>query len=150
MISDKQKATPYVPDSWFGRQRTPSPVAGGRVEEYAGKGNRRTVGFPVCLQLKYKDETLTCYDFILNISKTCIFIKTEADIEPDARVFMRFYIPPGERILGEFSGLVIEANADSRFYQSWFSVRLVDYAPGELQKFEDFLEGKRHLFDETI
>ncbi len=124
---------------------------GGRVEEYAGKRNRRTVGFPVCLYLKYgKDETLICYDFILNISKSGIFIRTGADLDHGARVFMRFYIPPGERLLGEFSGTVIGANRDSRFYPRGISVRFAGNEPGELQKFNDFLEGRRHLFDEMI
>lgn len=123
---------------------------GGKVEEYAGKENRRNIGFPVCLQLKYKDVTLTCYDFILNMSKSGIFIRTDTDLDPGTRVFMRFYIPPGEKLLGEFSGTVIGADGDGRFYPRGLSVKLVDYEPDDLQKFEDFLEGKRHLFDDTI
>lgn len=123
---------------------------GGRVEEYAGKESRRNVGFPVCLQLKYRDATLTCYDFILNISKSGIFIRTEENLDPGTMVFMRFYIPPGEKLLGEFCGQVIAVNGDGCFYPRGLSVKLVDYEPDELQKFEDFLAGKRHLFDETI
>ncbi len=121
---------------------------GGKVEEYAGKKEKRNVGFPVCLYLKYgEDQTVTCYDFILNMSMSGIFIKTDANISPGSRVFMRFYIPPGEKILGEFSGEVVNVNRDGS-YPRGVSLKFIDYEPGDLQKFEDFLEGKRHLFDD--
>ena len=60
---------------------------GGEVDEYsADKGRCKHVRFPVFAAIKYGE--MTCYafqDFILNISKGRVFIKTDRQIPKGSR-----------------------------------------------------------------
>jgi hypothetical protein len=94
-----------------------------------------------------------CYafqDFVLNISKGSVFIKTDKQIPKGSRVVMHFYIPPEVQLLGEFEGKVVEADLNDLNYFKGFYVKFIDHSDDELKRLEEFLEEKRHLVDKKV
>jgi len=119
----------------------------GEIIEWDGKERRERVRFPVCLSVECKGcHNESCVDFILNISKSGVFVLTERPFEKGTRVRLRFYIPPEEKALSEFDGVVVGEHADPR-YPRGMHIRITGCSPGDLKKLEDFLEGRRHLLD---
>lgn len=124
---------------------------GGDVEEYGGQERRKHVRFPVCLAVKYgEDVAMTCADFILSISKGGVFIRTQRPLEKGARITMHFYIPPEEKLLGEFEGEVVGVNAGDPRYPQGMNVKFINCTEAGLKALEDFLEEKKHLVDREM
>lgn len=122
---------------------------GGEVEEYSEDAERRKhVRFPVCLAVKYGDSVSeVCPDFVLNISKAGVFIKTDSPLPKGSTVVMHFYIPPEDKLLGEFKGRVVEVNQNNPAYQRGMHIKFIHYTKEEMQSLEDYLEGKKRLID---
>ncbi len=124
----------------------------GEVDEYsADKEGCKHVRFPVFVAIKYGERM--CYafqDFILNISKGGVFIKTDKQIPEGSRIEMHFYIPPEVQLLGEFEGEVVAADLNDLDYPGGFYVKFIDHSDDELKRLGDFLEEKRHLVDKKI
>ena len=122
---------------------------GGEVEEVEGATERRAhVRFPVCLEVKVNGRfTDECVDFILNTGRGGVFIMTERPLETGTRLQMRFYVPPEEKVLSEFEGVVAGVNRDDPKYPKGMHVKFINCSKDDLQRLEEFMEGKRHLLD---
>ena len=125
---------------------------GGEVDEYlAGNERCKHVRFPVFVAIKYGERM--CYafhDFVLNISKGSVFIKTDKEIPKGSRIVMHFYIPPEVKLIGEFEGKVVDVNLNDLNYFRGFYVKFIDHSDDELKKLEEILEEKRHLLDKKV
>ncbi|MGR3303374.1 MAG: PilZ domain-containing protein [Candidatus Scalindua sp.] len=124
----------------------------GEVDEYSADKERcRHVRFPVSIAIKHGEGM--CYvfqDFVLNISKGSVFIKTDNEIPKGFRIAMHFYIPPEVKLIGEFEGEVVEADLNDLNYTGGFYVKFIDHSDDELKRLEEFLEEKRHLLDKKV
>lgn len=121
----------------------------GEADEITSREQRRHVRFPVCLSVRYKGGVSeSCADFVLNIGKGGVFIATDAPAEVGAEVVMRFYIPPGEKLLGEFAGRVVGVNRDRPEYPRGMHIKFVDCPKESLEELEALLEERRNLVDE--
>ena len=120
----------------------------GKIIEREGKENRREVRFPVCLSVVHHGHsTEACSDFILNISKHGVFILTKSPLPVGTALTLKFYIPPEQRALSEFEGIVAGVNiADPRFPKG-MHVKFMAAGPDDLKRLEDFLEEKKHILD---
>lgn len=120
------------------------------AEEYSPE-RRRHVRFPFCLAVKYgRDVPDACYDFTLNISKGGVFIKSNSPLPKGAKIIMHFYIPPENKLLGEFKGKVVRVNADNPAYPTGMHVQFTGHADKDLKRLEDYLEENRHLVDRKV
>lgn len=123
----------------------------GVVEEFAGTEKRRHVRFPLCLAVKYGEEVpLVCADFTMNISKGGVYIMTDNPLPKGAKITMHFYIPPQEKLLGEFEGKVVGVNLDDPAYPRGMHVKFMDVNENALSRLEDYLEENRHLVDKEV
>ncbi len=107
--------------------------------------------FPVFVAIKYGERM--CYafqDFVLNISKGSVFIKTDKQIPEGSGIMLHFYIPPEVKLIGEFTGKVVEANLDDLNYSEGLYVKFIDHSDDELRRLEEFLEERRHLVDKKV
>lgn len=120
----------------------------GSVDEYEGSNRRRHVRFPLSLAVKYgEEEPLLFAEFTLNISKGGVFIKTTSPLPRGAKIKMHFYIPPEEKLLGEFDGKVVAVNLDNPMYPKGMHVQFTHVSEKDLNRLEDYLEENRHLVD---
>ena len=120
----------------------------GKLIEWEGHEQRNEGRFPVCLSVVYHGHaTEACADFILNISKNGVFVLTKNPLPIGAELTLRFYIPPEEKTLSEFEGIVAGVNTDNPRFPKGMHVKFVACMPDDLKKLEDFFEGKRHLLD---
>lgn len=120
----------------------------GEVEEFsAGSEKRRHVRFPVCLAVMYNgDVPEVCLDFILNVSKGGLFIKTDFPFPKGSSVIIHIYIPPETKLLGVFEGKVVEVRDDDA-YMKGMHVMIMNSTSTDMKRLEDYMEEKRHLFD---
>ena len=119
----------------------------GEAVEWDGRERREKVRFPVCLAVEVNGRSSeSCADFILNISRAGIFILTENPLEKGTKVKLRFSIPPEEKALSEFDGVVVGANRDPG-YPKGMHIKIIDSGPDELKSLEAYLEGRKHLLD---
>lgn len=120
----------------------------GKVIEWEGQEQRREGRFPVCLSVVYHGHaTEACADFILNISKNGVFILTKDPLPIGTGLTLRFSIPPEEKGLSEFEGIVAGVNTDNPRFPKGMHVKFVACLPEDLKRLDDFLEGKKHLLD---
>ncbi len=124
----------------------------GEVDEYSADKERcKHVRFPVFVAIKYGERM--CYafqDFVLNISKGSVFIRTDKQIPEGSGIMLHFYIPPEVKLIGEFAGKVVEANLDDLNYSEGLYVKFIDHSDDELRRLEEFLDEKRHLVDKKV
>lgn len=119
----------------------------GEIVEWDGKDRREKVRFPVCLSVECRGHlNESCADFILNVSKSGVFVLTESPFEKGTKLKLRFYIPPEEKALSEFEGVVVGANTNPRFPKG-MHIKITGCSHEDLKRLEDFLEGRRHLLD---
>lgn len=120
----------------------------GEVEEYKSDTEKRThIRFPVCLSVMYNGyEPEVCLDFILNISKGGLFIKTDFPFPKGSKIMIHIYIPPESKLLGLFEGEVVKVN-DNPSYVKGMHVKVINSTSEDMQRLEDYLEEKRHLVD---
>ncbi len=124
----------------------------GEVDEYSADKERcKHVRFPVFVAIKYGEKMCHAFqDFVLNISKGSVFVKTDKQIPKGSRIMMHFYIPPEIQLLGTFEGKVVEANLDDLNHSEGFYVKFIDHSDDELKRLGEFLEEKRHLVDKKV
>ncbi len=107
--------------------------------------------FPVFIAIKHGEGM--CYafhDFVLNISKGSVFIRTDKQIPEGSGIMLHFYIPPEVKLIGEFAGKVVEANLNDLNYSEGLYVKFIDHSDDELKRLGEFLEEKRHLVDKKV
>lgn len=120
----------------------------GEVEEFQSDTERRKhVRFPVCLSVMYNGYVPeVCLDFILNISKGGLFIKTDFPFPKGAKIMIHIYIPPESKLLGHFEGKVVQVS-DNPSYVKGMHVKIINSTSEDMQRLEDYLEERRHLVD---
>jgi Tfp pilus assembly protein PilZ len=125
---------------------------GGDVEEYTGdQEQRKHLRFPVCLAVNYHENpTQPCSDFILSISMGGVFIRTDRPFKTGSKIKMQFSIPPHIKELGEFDGKVVNVNTDNPNHPIGIFVKFINCSERELTRLEDYLEGRKHLLDDTV
>ena len=125
---------------------------GGEVDEYSADKERcKHVRFPVFVAIKYGERMCFAFqDFVLNISKGSVFIKTDKQIPEGSGIMLHFYIPPEVKLIGEFAGKVVEANPNDLNYFGGFYVKFIDHSDDELKRLGEYLEEKRHLVDKKV
>ena len=120
---------------------------GGLIDEYLPDRKRRRVRFPVCVGLRYGDNTpIICPNFILNIKKGRLFIETASLIPKGTVVELHFYIPPQEKLLGTLKGRIVDINT----HPQGIFIKFLDPSGEELERLEDYLEERRHLVDKKV
>lgn len=118
----------------------------GEMVEYEGSDSeaRSHVRFPVQLAVRYGEDVPYVYqDFILNISKGGVFIMTGQPLQEGTIIIMHFFIPPHEKLLGEFNGEVVAVD------QKGMHVEFFDVSDESMKRLEGYLEGNRSLLDIT-
>lgn len=124
----------------------------GETDEYSPDMERRQhVRFPVCLAVLYENTVVGGdADFVLNLSRGGVFIATSSPGPVGARVVMHFYIPPENKLLGEFEGEIIYINPDNPAYPKGMHIKFVNCSAEALARLESFLEEKEHLVDKFV
>ena len=122
------------------------------MDEYSAVKERcKHVRFPVFVAIKYGERKCFAFqDFVLNISKGSVFIRTDKQIPEGSGIILHFYIPPEVKLIGEFTGEVIAANPDDLNYSEGLYVKFIDHSDDELNRLGEFLEEKRHLVDKKV
>lgn len=123
----------------------------GEAEEYSyGPERRMHIRFPVCLAVSYKGSLPeVCLDFVLNISKGGLFIKSDFPFPPGSKIDIHIYIPPESKLLGVFEGKVVKVS-DNPSYVKGMHVRIINSSSEDMQRLEEYLEEKHHLLDIQI
>lgn len=119
------------------------------VDETVSTGERRRhVRFPVQLAVRYAEEAPIIYDsFILNASKGGVFILSNDPLPRGSIINMHFFIPPDEKLLGEFHGEVINTNESSR-YPHGMHVKFFGYSDADMDRFTAYMEERIPILDE--
>lgn len=122
---------------------------GGKIDEFfSDRDGIEHVRFPVKLSIKSENKLPLFYsDFILNMNKGEMFIKTDVPMPKDSFIVMHFYIPPEEKLLGEFKGKVIDVNLNNNNYTRGMFVKFIGSFEADMKIFVDYLEEKQHLVD---
>jgi hypothetical protein len=125
---------------------------GGYMQEMtAVDDNPKLVPFPVYLAVKYGDNSLEEYhDFILNITESCVFVRTEYPLPLGTFLIMHFYIPPGNKLLSEIKGRVQMINQHHAAFPKGMLIKFGFFSRNELKNLENYVEGKKHLTDKII
>ncbi len=125
---------------------------GGNMQEMTAiDDDPKLIPFPVYLAVKYGDNIYEEYhDFILNITKSCVFVRTESPLPEGTSLIMHFYIPPEYKLLSEIKGrvqVITQKNAD---YPKGMLIKFGFFSRNELKNLEYYVEGKKHLIDKVI
>ena len=108
---------------------------------------RIEVRFPVNLAVQYSEDIPQIYrDSVLNISNGDVCITTDCLLQEGSIITMHFYIPPHEKLLGEFKGEVMAANQTNLCSKCMY-VKFFNVSAENMQRLEGFLEGKRPLLN---
>jgi hypothetical protein len=126
---------------------------GGEVYKFVSENDRPVhVRFPVKLAVKIEEEFPEFFyysDFVLNLNKGEVFIITDSPIPKGSLLIMHFYIPPEEKLLGEFEGKVTGINHDNNYPQGIF-VEFKGSFGNDMIIFTDYMDEKTHLIDIEI
>jgi Tfp pilus assembly protein PilZ len=122
------------------------------VEVWGGSERRKHIRFPVCLSVRYGDRVQNDgADFVLNISKGGLFIRTESLLPVGSSLNVLLYIPPHGKHLGEFKGKVIRVSEGcSPDCPMGIHIEFTDCTPEAKKSLSDYLEEKHHLLDEEV
>lgn len=117
---------------------------------FDGSERRAHVRFPVNLAVRYGDSIPLIYeDFVLNLSKGGVYIITDHPLPPGSIITMHFFIPPEQKLLGEFNGEVVQAKR-APGYPDGMHVAFFDLGSEELNRLEAYLEEKRPLLNINV
>jgi len=126
---------------------------GGEVYKFISENDRPVhVRFPVKLAIKTEEkfpEFFYYSDFILNLNKGEVFIITDSQISKGSVLTMHFYIPPEEKLLGEFKGKVLGINRNNNYPQGIFVEFTGDFR-NDMIIFVGYLDEKKHLVDIAV
>jgi len=121
---------------------------GGYLQEYDNSESLRLVPFPVCLAVKYGDQIAEeCSDFVLNIDKCWVFIKTESPVPEGTPLLIHFYVPPENKLLAEIKGKVSTIDQHNIESPAGMFIKIGYFSRKELKNLEQYFEGKKHLID---
>jgi Tfp pilus assembly protein PilZ len=122
------------------------------VEVWSGNDYRKHIRFPVCLFVEYGDRVQDDgADYVLNISKGGVFIRTDSLIPIGSSLNIMLYIPPNGQQLGEFNGKVVKVSeGGSPSCPRGIHVEFTNYTAEAKESLSDFLEEKHHLLDERF
>lgn len=121
---------------------------GGYLQEYEDSESLRPVPFPVCLAIKHGDQiTEECSDFVLNIDKSWVFIKTESPVPEGTPLVMHFYVPPENKLLAEIKGQVSMIDQRNEGSSAGMFIRIAYFSRKKIKNLENYFEGKKHLID---
>jgi hypothetical protein len=124
---------------------------GYQIGKYMDSGSVKGVLFPVCLAIMYGDTIAAEYpDFILNISESWVFVKSESPISKGNAVLMHFYIPPEYKLLAEIKGEVAGVNRDNAGYPNGMLIKCDLFSRKRLRSLKNYLEGKSRLIDNRV
>lgn len=120
------------------------------VEESLSTGERRMhVRFPVELAVRYGESSPIIFDdFILNASKGGVYILTDNPLPQGSIILMHFFIPPDEKLLGEFKGEVIDVNESPR-YPNGMHIKFFDYSDADMDRLAAYMEERLPVLDTT-
>ncbi len=111
------------------------------------------VRFPVKLAVRVENEVSEFFyysEFVLNISKGEVFIETDSPLSKDSVLTMHFYIPPEEKLLGEFEGKVRDTNGNNNNYPQGMFVKFTGDFKEDIIGFVDYLDEKKYLVDVEV
>jgi hypothetical protein len=125
---------------------------GGFMQEMtAVDDDPKLVPFPVYLAVKYGDNSLEEYhDFILNITESCVFVRTESPLPVSTSLILHFYIPPEYKLLSTMQGRVQTINQNNAVFPKGMLIKFGFFSRTELKNLEYYVEGKKHLTDKLI
>ncbi|MCC6502253.1 MAG: PilZ domain-containing protein [Deltaproteobacteria bacterium] len=120
----------------------------GQIIKREGPEHRREVRFPVCISVVHHGHsTEACSDFILNISLNGVFVLTKSALPIGTSMTLRFHIPPEQKVLSEFEGIVAGVNIDDPRFPKGMHVKFTASRPEDRKRLEDFLDGKKQVLD---
>lgn len=120
-------------------------------EHLPGEEQNRHVRFPVRLAVRYGTGNPVNYSsFVLNMNQGGVFIETDKPLEVGSRIVMHFYIPPEVKLLGEFEGQVVWANAQNVNKAGGMGIKFISYTQESMKQLEALLEEKHHLIDYMV
>ncbi len=123
----------------------------GRTEEFSPEsGESRSVRFPVCLAVEHEQEVKeVCSDFMFSADHERILVKSRNPLPEGSTVLIHIYVPPEEKLLGRFHGEV-EETMEGDSTEGRMKIRLLHHPEDEMQRFQEFLEEKKHLVDFAV
>jgi hypothetical protein len=106
--------------------------------------------FPVCLAIKNgNDLVATCADFVLNIEKAWVFIRTGTPLPAGTSLLMHFYSPPETKLLAEIRGKVVPEDAAGMQLQHGMLIRFAWLSQWKLKRLVRYAKGELHLVDKA-
>jgi len=124
---------------------------GGYVEEQQDSEKPVLVPFPVCLAIRFGDNIRTeCPDFVLNIEKSWVFIKSDEPLPVGTSLMLHFYIPPEDKLLAEVKGRVIQVNNVLKAFPKGMLVHFSFFSKGPMRALEAYFERKKLLVDRRV
>jgi hypothetical protein len=124
---------------------------GGEAYEFMSDKDKPVhIRFPVKLAVKLDvkfPEFFNYSDFILNLNKGEVCIKTDSPLPKGSLLIMHFYIPPEEKLLGEFKGKVVGIDRNNHIYPQGMCVKFTGNFEEDMISFVDYIEEKKHLVD---
>jgi len=117
----------------------------GVAEEFRGQEKIREIDFPVCLAARYgRSVKEFCHEFILNLSRGQLFIKTDSPFPNGSRISLNIYIPPDSKILGSFECKVLNMGKLSSFSNGMY-LKMLQYEPDDVERLAAYLEERLQL-----
>jgi hypothetical protein len=108
------------------------------------------IPFPVCLAIKNRNDLIdTCADFVLNLEKSWIFIRTGTSLPTGTSILMHFYIPPATKLLAEVRGKVVPDDAAGMQLQRGMLIRFAWFSHWKLKRMVQYAKGELHLVDKA-
>ena len=125
---------------------------GGYMQEIsASDEDPKLVPFPVYLAVKNADNIFGVYhDFILSLTESCVFVRTESPFPEGTSLIMHFYIPPEYKLLSKIKGKVQMINQINGDYPKGMLIKFGFFSRNELKNLEYYVEGKKHLTDKIV
>ncbi len=121
---------------------------GGYAEVRGEGGGSRLVPFPLCLAIRSGDDLPeSCPDFILNISESWVFVRTDNPLPEGTPVHLHVYIPPEIKLLAEIDGTVSARKGNEGQYPEGMLIRFQDIPRSTGELLQGYIEGKRPLID---
>ncbi len=124
---------------------------GGEAYEFMSDQDKPIhIRFPVKLAVKLDGkfpEFFNYSDFILNLNKGEVCIKTDSPLPKGSLLIIHFYIPPEEKLLGEFKGKVVGIDRNNNIYSQAMCVKFTGNFEEDMIRFVAYIEEKKHLVD---
>jgi hypothetical protein len=108
------------------------------------------ISFPVCLAIKNGNDLVDlCADFVLNLEKSWVFIRTGTLLPTGTSILMHFYIPPATKLLAEVRGKVVSNDAEGMKLRRGMLIRFAWLSQWKLKRLVQYVKGELHLVDKA-